>query len=123
MRVLVVDDDAIVLESVRRVLEPEGHEVVAVPSAARAVEHLAGEGCDIMLLDVKMPVRDGYSLLDEVGRRWPGTSVVIMSGYPTPDTIAGGMALGARAFIPKPFSPDELLAVLESMGRKEARHG
>jgi DNA-binding NtrC family response regulator len=123
MRILIVDDDAIVLESCLRVLEPEGHVVEAVPSADEALSRLSGGPCDLLLVDVKMPVRDGFSLMSEVARRWPALPVIVMSGYPTEETIGQGMAMGAAAFVPKPFSPDELLETIRNIQVKENANG
>ncbi len=123
MRILVVDDDRIVLESCRRILEPEGHEVVEAASAREALHAFEACAQDLLLVDVKMPVRDGFSLMDEVLRRWPGTRIVVMSGYPTAETVSDGLALGAVDFIAKPFSPDELIQVVQATITQEARHG
>lgn len=123
MKILVVDDDTIVLESCRRILEPEGHEVVEASSARDALRALESCAQDLLLVDVKMPVRDGFSLMDEVLRRWPGTRIVVMSGYPTQETVSDGRDRGAADFIAKPFSPDELIEVVQATSIKEAAHG
>jgi DNA-binding NtrC family response regulator len=114
-KILVVDDDEIVLESCRRILEPEGLELRLVPSVDKAVEIMKREGFDLLLVDVKMPERDGISFLQEVKNKWPKTPFVVMSGYPIPETIADGMKLGAAGFIAKPFTPDELLGSVPPM--------
>jgi DNA-binding NtrC family response regulator len=109
MKILVVDDDAIVIKSCRRILEAEGFEVSSVPSADKALEALKSYDFDLLLIDVKMPKHDGMYLMREIKKNWPEIPIIIMSGYPTPETIAEVLKLGATLFIPKPFKPDELV--------------
>jgi len=109
MKILVVDDDAIVIRSCKRILEAEGFEVSAVPSADSALETMKTSDFDLLLIDVKMPKRDGMYLMREIKKNWSEIPTIIMSGYPTPETIAEVLRLGANLFIPKPFRPDELV--------------
>jgi len=109
MKVLVVDDDAIVIKSCKRILEAEGFEVSTVPSADDALGTIKNYDFDLLLIDVKMPKRDGMYLMREVKKSRPEVPIIIMSGYPTPETIAEVLNLGANLFIPKPFRPDELM--------------
>ena len=109
MKILVVDDDAIVIKSCKRILEAEGFEVSSAPAADNALEAMKTSDFDLMLIDVKMPKRDGMYLMREIKKNWPEIPTIIMSGYPTPETIAEVLRLGATLFIPKPFRPDELV--------------
>ena len=88
MKVLVVDDDQIVLDSCKHVLEAEGFEVCLVPSADKALEAMEDGGFGLLLIDVKMPERDGIYLIEEIKRKWLEVPVIVMSGYATPETIA-----------------------------------
>ena len=121
VKTLIVDDDPIVLDSCKRVFEAEGFEVCLVPSADKALEVMKNNIFDILLIDVKMPERDGMYLMREVKEQWPEVPIVVMSGYPTPETIAGGFQLGAEKFIAKPFTPDELLAIVRQVLHKGGR--
>jgi len=109
MKILVVDDDTIVIKSCRRILEAEGFEVSTVPGADKALEAMKTSDFDLLLVDVKMPKRDGMYLMREIKKNWPEIPTIVMSGYPTPETIAEVLKLGATLFIPKPFKPDELV--------------
>jgi DNA-binding response OmpR family regulator len=124
MKILVVDDDAIVIKSCKRILEAEGFEVSTVPGADDALEAIKHYGFDLLLIDVKMPKRDGMYLMREIKKGWSEIPVIIMSGYPTPETIADVLNLGANLFIPKPFRPDELVKsvrrVLEKVPAKKS---
>ena len=118
MKILVVDDDAIVIKSCRRILEAEGFEVTAVPSADEALERIKSSEFDLLLMDVKMPKHDGIFLMREVKKNRPALPIIVMSGYPTPETIADVLRLGAAQFIPKPFRPDELTKVVRRFLKK-----
>jgi DNA-binding NtrC family response regulator len=115
MRVLVVDDEAIVLKSCRLVLEAEGWEVVSAASVEEALSILESMTPDLLLIDVKMPVHDGMYLMRRVKEKKPSIPIIVMSGYPTRETISNAEDLGAATFLPKPFTPDELAETLRSV--------
>ena len=115
MNILVTDDDLIVLRSCERILEAEGHRVKLTGNADDALAALGGEPFDLVLIDVVMELKDGVYLIERVRERWKDLPIILMSGYSTPETISRGMKAGANRFIPKPFTPDELLAVIEKL--------
>jgi len=121
MKILVVDDDAIVIKSCRRILEAEGFEVMTVPGADEALENVKRYDFDLLLMDVKMPKHDGIFLMREIKKNWPDMPIIVMSGYPTPETIADVFKLGATQFIPKPFRPDELMKVVRQVLQKASK--
>ncbi len=109
MKILVVDDEQVVLNSCKRVLGAEGFEIFPVASAQEALAALEQEAFSLLLIDVKMPEHDGMYLIEEVKRKWPDIPVIVMSGYHTAETIEEAAKRGAAVFIAKPFTPDELL--------------
>jgi len=115
MRVLVVDDEAIVLKGCRRVLEAEGCEVLLAASVAEAMPIIASRSPRLLLVDVKMPVQDGMYLMRRLKEEGAAVPVVVMSGYSTQETIREAERLGAVAFIAKPFTPDELSDTVRSV--------
>lgn len=123
MRVLVVDDEPIVLKSCRMVLEAEGWEVTSAGSVPEALSILESLTPDLLLIDVKMPVYDGMYLMRKVKERKPGIPIIVMSGYPTQETISRAEDLGAAIFLPKPFTPDELAETLRSVTITKAQDG
>src|SRR4030043_1365908 len=123
MKILVVDDDAIVIKSCRRILEAEGFEVTTVPSADEALERIKIYDFDLVVIDVKMPKHDGIFLMREIKKNWPDIPIIVMSGYPTPETIADVRKLGATQFIPKPFRPDELTQCVRRVLHKATKKG
>jgi DNA-binding NtrC family response regulator len=123
MKILVVDDEEIVLESCQAILEEAGFEAILVPSAYKALKTMKNGDFALLLIDVKMPEHDGMYLMQEVKKRWPGTPVIVMSGYYTADTINEAIRMGAATFIAKPFEPEELINTVRQVIEKEERHG
>jgi DNA-binding NtrC family response regulator len=120
MRILIIDDDAVVLASCRRILSEAGLDVVGAPSCSDARRRLEEQAFDLILVDIKMPEEDGLCFMDEHRRLHPDVPCLVMSGYPTPETIDRSRGMGAQGFVPKPFTPDELLeAVREAAQAKE----
>jgi len=123
MKILVVDDEDIVLESCQAVFELEGFEVMLVPSADRAIEAMKNDNFALLLIDVKMPKHDGMYLMEKIKEQWPNIPIIVMSGYYTTETIREAFKMGAANFIVKPFEPDELVKTVRQMIEKEKRHG
>lgn len=122
MNALVVDDDRIVLHSCERVLSAEGFDVRVATSARGAMQALEARVPDVMIVDVKMPELDGMWLTREIGEKCPGVPVIVSSGYAVPEVAQQGLALGAADFLPKPFTPDELIASVRKALKKEHTH-
>jgi len=120
MKVLVVDDEGIVLDSCTVVLEDEGYEVLSVASAREAEKLCKTIEPALCIIDVKMPERDGMSLMQTIKTRWPDKPVIVMSGYATPETIHEAEEKGCAAFLAKPFTPDELMQKVRQVMHKEA---
>ena len=118
MKILVVDDDVIVIKSCTRILESEHFSVSTVPGAEEALELLKNQTFDLLLIDLMMPKQDGLSLIKTVRESLPEIPVIAMSGYPTPETIAKVFSSGATQFIHKPFRPDELLKLIRQVTGK-----
>jgi DNA-binding NtrC family response regulator len=111
-KILVVDDDRVVLTSCKRILDSEGYEVSLTSSVKEALEKLEEKKFDILLADVIMPEYDGMYLIGNVRENLPHLPILVMSGYPTPETISSGIRMGATHFIAKPFTPDELITAV-----------
>ena len=112
-KILIVDDDTVVLSSCKRILESEGYEVSLTSSVKEALQMLEEKKFDIILVDVIMPGYDGMYLIGNVRENLPNLPILVMSGYPTPETISSGMRMGATHFIAKPFTPDELISAVQ----------
>jgi DNA-binding NtrC family response regulator len=123
MKILVVDDENIVLESCRRVLEAEGFGVVLVPSAEDALKALENQRFSLVLVDLKMPKRDGQFLIGEIKKMAIHIPIIVMTGYSTLNTIKEVSHMGIEQFIAKPFTPDELLEAVKEAIETTASQG
>ncbi|WP_372682915.1 response regulator [Desulfosarcina sp.] len=112
MKVLIVDDDMIVVESCRRILNAEGIETHVAGTVEEAEAVLDIEAFDAMITDIKMPTQDGFQLIAWAKTHKPEMIVLMMTGYLTPETQDKGLRSGTDAFIAKPFTPDELISTL-----------
>ncbi|AFM25601.1 response regulator [Desulfomonile tiedjei] len=109
--VLVVDDEQIVHESVRRVLEEGGFRVAGALRVDQALGQLENETFDLTLTDLMMPERSGMEVVEAIAKKYPDTGVVMFTGYATVDSAVESMKLGALDYLPKPFTPEELLKI------------
>jgi DNA-binding NtrC family response regulator len=104
LRVLVVDDEALIVWSLSETLRGNGHTVVGAASAGAAREAIGHQQpFDVVLLDYRLPDSHGLELLEDIRRRAPRTAVVFMTAYGTPDLIQGALDRGAYCVISKPF--------------------
>ena len=113
-RVLVVDDEDIMLESCRRILERRGFSVDIEPDGLRGRDRALHGAYDLVLLDLRMPQIDGLEMLAEVRKRRTDLEVIIITGHSTIDTAVAAVKLGAYDYLPKPFTPDELRAKVDA---------
>jgi DNA-binding NtrC family response regulator len=107
--VLVIDDEPVVREAVRRVLGAQGLDVATAGDAAAGLAHPAAAICRLVLCDLMLPDCSGMDVLAELARRRPGLPVVLITGYATPDHAARAREAGAADFLAKPFDAKELV--------------
>jgi DNA-binding NtrC family response regulator len=119
VRILVVDDDSIVLESCKRIFESADIDAVLVGSAKEALDILSRQEFDLMLVDVIMPEYDGILLMGTVREQKPDMPIIVMTGYSTPEVMTRGRHAGATYFIAKPFDPDELIEAVRAIADKK----
>lgn len=114
MKILIVDDDAMVIKSCSRVLEPEGHEIETADTVDGGEALLERASFDLMITDIKMPGQDGFEMIRRSVRKRPDMTILVMTGYLVPEIINEVRRLGVTHYIPKPFTPDELLAAVKN---------
>jgi formate/nitrite transporter len=118
-RMLIIDDEEIVLESCRKIFSSEGFDVVITASPHEGLKLASDSSFEVILVDWKMPGFDGMDVIEELDRRTPDSAVVMISGYPTVGRAAEAMKRGAMDYVPKPFTPDEIAeAVTKAVKRK-----
>jgi len=111
-KVLIVDDEERVVQSVIGVLEDEGFRVAAAKSGEEAIEAFQRENPDVTLLDIWMPGMDGIEVLKRLRGIVPDCQVIMVSGHATISTARAAVTLGAFDFIEKPISLDVLLMTI-----------
>ena len=121
-RILVADDDRAVLESVTWLLTENGYDVVPAQGGEECLDSLERKAPDLLLLDVLMPDRDGYSVLERIRseERWRDLPVLMLSAQPPEEASVKSLGLGASDFIRKPYRPKELLARVQAQLRMGA---
>src|SRR5512139_1118153 len=119
-RILVVDDEMIVCESCKRILEEEGYEVEAALSGKEALEKMRVNPFDVVITDLKMPGIDGMDVLNTLQKDYPDSIVIMITGFSTVETAVEAMKLGAFDYIPKPFTPDEVSIVVKKAIEKKS---
>ena len=109
-RVLVVDDEVVVANSMRRSLSRRGYHVDEAFSAREALQRILTEMYDLVLLDVRMPDGSGLELLPKIKKHRPQLPVVMVTGYASIDSAVDAIRHGASDYMSKPFTPDEIYA-------------
>jgi DNA-binding NtrC family response regulator len=112
-RILIVDDEEIVLRSCVRILENDDYQVDSVLDPWEALRRIDENGYDVLVLDIMMPKIDGLQVLQHVKERHPDVDVVMMTGLSQIQTAVKAMKLGAFDYLSKPFDPDELKMVVD----------
>jgi two-component system, NtrC family, nitrogen regulation response regulator NtrX len=113
-RILVIDDESAIRESLKMTLEYEGYEFVGAATGQEGLTLAEREAPDLVLLDVKMPGMDGLEVLDRLRNMNEGLPVVVISGHGTISTAVEATKKGAFDFIEKPFASDRVLVSLRN---------
>jgi len=111
-KILVIDDEERIRDACRMVLEEEGYHVALADNGELGLKMIADAHFDVILLDLMMPVISGLDVLPKLKERHPDTAVIVITGYATVEHSIETMKEGAFDFIPKPFSPEQLRAVV-----------
>lgn len=113
-KALVIDDEHIVLESVSRILKEMDIKADVADNGTQGLRLAMDKAYDLVLTDLRMPDISGMSVLRDVKRARPAIPVVMITGYGTVQSAVQALKLGAAEYIEKPFSPEELSAVVQS---------
>ena len=111
-RILVVDDDVLILESISELLKLEGYDIDSASTPERAVKMLEENKYNLLLTDVNMPNVNGFELLRMVRRKHPATVVVLITGYGTIENAVEAIKLGAVHYVTKPIIDDEIKLII-----------
>lgn len=111
MKILVVDDEPVVIRSCEAVLKAEGFNVEGTLSGREAILKMEQTPYELVITDLKMPEVDGITLIKWIKQNRPDTGIVIITGYPSQDTIKEALDVGIIDYVPKPFTPAVLTDV------------
>jgi DNA-binding NtrC family response regulator len=118
-RILIVDDEEIVIKSCLRILAGDEFQVESVQDGREALKKIEENPYDVVILDIMMPTIDGLEVLRRVKETHPNVDVIMITGLSQVDTAVQAMKLGAFDYISKPFEPDELkLVVFRALERR-----
>jgi len=118
--VLLVDDELEFLETLVKRLKKRNLAVQGVKSGEEALEWLAKESADVVVLDVKMPGMDGIETLRRIKKSHPLVEVIMLTGHASMEVAIEGMELGAFDYLMKPMNIDELLYKLQDAYQKKS---
>ncbi|HEX6232982.1 MAG TPA: response regulator transcription factor [Jiangellaceae bacterium] len=123
MRVLVVDDDPAVRESLRRSLAFNGYDVVLAADGEQALRSISAERPDVVVLDVMMPKLDGLATCRALRAAGDDVPVLMLTARDEVSDRVAGLDAGADDYLPKPFALEELLARLRALLRRTVTSG
>jgi CheY-like chemotaxis protein len=121
--VLIVEDNVDAQETLRTFLEGEGHRVAVASDGPSGLAQAESNRFDIGLIDIGLPIMDGYEVARGIRARAPKTILVAVSGYGQPEDRQRSLEAGFDAHLTKPVSPEHLCAVLASLVRRSERSG
>ena len=114
-KIIIVDDEADVLDLCLRILETDGYRIDTASNGYEAIELAKKEHFDLLLTDIKLPGMNGLEIAQALKKSDPGIICVTMTGYSTMDMVIEALKLGVDEFITKPFSPQELSLVVSKV--------
>lgn len=121
-KILVIDDDVDMCLLLKRFLTKNGYEVALAHNGKKALEELETSQPDLVLCDFRLEDIDGKELLVKVKEKYPGTPVIIVTGYSDIKVAVDVMKLGAYDYVTKPLFPDEILLSIKTALQKVATH-
>ena len=117
LRILLVDDEPLMRLSMVDALETIGHDVEVVASGTEGLEAIRQRPFDLVITDLRLPGADGLTVLRATKEQSSDTEVVVITAHGSVETAVGAMKFGAFDYITKPFQMDELLLIVERVGR------
>jgi len=118
-KILVVDDEQTVCNSIKKILSRKGYEVDNTLNVEEAIEKINKFSYDLVITDLMMPKTNGMELLEIVKENYPELDVIMITGYASLDSAVQATKLGVADYLPKPFTPDELTEVTEKVFEKK----
>ena len=114
VKVLVIDDEKVVVDSVNKILTDEGYDVTTNLSGRDGLTEALHADYDIVLTDIRMPDIGGMKVLRDIKRSKPSLPVIMITGYASVQSSVQAMKLGAADYVEKPFTPDQLIKAVDT---------
>ncbi len=112
-RILIIDDDANVRQTLALILQQAGYQVAAAANGRAGLEALEAQCTDLVFLDVVLPDIDGRVLLPQIRQRYPRLPVVVLTGLTSADVATMIRQKGANGFLVKPAEPEQIVAIAQ----------
>jgi len=106
-RILVIDDEDIIREMLKDILEPEGHQIVEAENGLQGVEKYDPEDIDMVITDIMMPEKDGFETIEELRQKKPDVKIIAFTGFGL-HNLPVAFDLGAARVYEKPIKPNDL---------------
>jgi len=119
-KMLIIDDEQIVLESCKKIFGAEGFDVDVTQDPQKGLQRASDLKFDVILCDWKMPGFDGMDVVEELNRRTPDSAIVMISGYPSVGRATEAMKRGAMDYVSKPFTPEEISETVKKAVKNKA---
>jgi DNA-binding NtrC family response regulator len=121
-RILIVDDEDIVVRSCLRILGDANYDVEVARGGPEALEKIDASPYDVLVVDIMMPQVNGLEVLQHVKKKQPDAEVIIVTGLSQTETALRAQELGAFAYLPKPFAPEEIQGlVADALAKRRPR--
>jgi signal transduction histidine kinase len=119
-RILVVDDEEIVLDSCTEILRGEGYQLTTATDGVRGLALVKEFRPDVVVVDLKMPGLSGFEVLEHLREADPTVVTIVITGYATVSSAVDAMKRGAYDFLPKPFTPEEFRLIIKRAVEKRS---
>jgi DNA-binding NtrC family response regulator len=117
-KILIVDDEESLINSLSHVLTLEGYTLITANDGDTAIQIVKDQHCDAIILDIKMPGKDGFEVLQFVKQHDPSVKVIMLTGYNDLANAMRSKKIGADDFIGKPYDISEVLTTLQRLLNK-----
>ncbi|NQD70914.1 response regulator [Sphingobacterium shayense] len=117
-RILIAEDDELILKTIEHRLNKEGYELILTRNGQEAIDKLMTFEIDLVITDIMMPFASGIEILSAIGALKKRIPVIVLSSMGQEEVVMEAFELGAADFMVKPFSPNELLIRIQRLGVK-----
>jgi CheY-like chemotaxis protein len=116
-RILVIDDEAVIAQIIRLLLEPQGHDVLIADDGSRGFAAAQRQAIDLIVLDLMMPVMDGFSVLEALrgNERTASIPVMVLSARSDDEAHRRCHEFGVETYLQKPFDSEDLIRAVENL--------